>query len=124
MMSPSDPRFALKVFQVNFNHRQHHFSKTQLEEHIAQGTWFFYPMEPGDSRYMSECSDCVQAKASRNPMRHTSKTLGAADFFTKSLAPPQFTHFRDLIMNSSKHARLEWAKAGDAKRALQGGVKP
>ena len=42
-----------------------------------------------------------------------------ADFFTKSLAFPQFDNFRNIIMNSDRQYRLEWSKTGKELRDKQ-----
>ena len=77
MMSPSDPRFARKVYEVNYNHSCDHNSRSKTEQEIEMGTKFKYTMYPGDTRYMSECTTCIQAKAARNRMRSRSATHGA-----------------------------------------------
>ena len=46
-------------------------------------------------------------------------TENLADFFTKSLAFPQFDKFRNIIMNSDRQYRLEWAKKGKEIRDMQ-----
>ena len=77
MMSPNDPSFARKVYEVSYNHRCDHNSRRKTEQQIEMGVQFKYTMYPGDTRYGSECSWCIQAKAARNRMRSRSITLGA-----------------------------------------------
>ena len=77
MMSPSDPRFPRKVYEVSWNHRQRHLSKRKMEQAIKMQTRFRYPMDHGDSRYLPECPWCAAGGHGRNRMRSRSRTHGA-----------------------------------------------
>ena len=50
---------------------------------------------------------------------HCRTAENLADFFTKSLAFPQFDNFRNIIMNSDRQDRLEWSKSGKDFRHKQ-----
>ena len=77
MLSPADPRFARKVYEVFVNHKSGHRSADKMEKMVATGYKFRFPMQPGDTRYMPVCPVCVRTKLSRLRMRERSRTLGA-----------------------------------------------
>ena len=79
MLAPSSPAFERKVYLLNSLHRICHWSRSMIELAIREDVVFFdkIKLEPGDSRYMSECAICIQAKAAALPMRSRSATAGA-----------------------------------------------
>ena len=60
-------------------------------------------------------------KAGLTDVMHCRTGDNVADFFTKSLAFPQFDRFRNLLMNSSTSLRQEWSREGNAKRQREAG---
>ena len=48
-------------------------------------------------------------------VHHCPTQYNIADFFTKSLAVPQFNKFRDAIMNSNRGLRQQWQAEGNVR---------